>query len=91
MDSVIFQSVLPFSDGLNLLKQVGVSVIFVLFVLEHFICTRKNVSQKLDMSITRSTVYQKVFSFFIHTSKNLNITPKSPYFSDSAFSNSKKI
>ena len=29
-------SVLPFSDGLNLLKQVGVSVIFVLFVLERF-------------------------------------------------------
>ena len=32
MDSVILLSVLPFSDG----EQVGVSVIFVLFVLESF-------------------------------------------------------
>ena len=36
MDSVILLSVLPFSDGLNLFKQVSVSVIFVLFVLEQF-------------------------------------------------------
>ena len=34
MDSTILPSVLPFSDGVNLLKQVGVSVIFVLFALE---------------------------------------------------------
>ena len=36
MDFVILLSVLSFSDGLNLLKEVGVSLIFVLFVLEHF-------------------------------------------------------
>ena len=36
MDSVILLSVLPFSDGLNLLKQIGVTVILVLFVLEYF-------------------------------------------------------
>ena len=36
MDSVILLSVLPFSDGLTLLKEVVVSVIFVLLVLEHF-------------------------------------------------------
>ena len=36
MDSVIFLSVLSFSDGLNLLKEAGFSLIFVLFVLEHF-------------------------------------------------------
>ena len=36
MDSVILPSVLPFSDGLNLLTEVGVSVIFALFVLECF-------------------------------------------------------
>ena len=36
MGSVILLSVFPFSDSLNLLKQVGVSVIFVLFVLERF-------------------------------------------------------
>ena len=29
-------SLLSFSDGLNLLKEVGVSLIFVLFVLERF-------------------------------------------------------
>ena len=37
MDSVILLSVFPFSDGLNLLKEIRLSVIFVLFVLEHFI------------------------------------------------------
>ena len=36
MDSVILLSVLSFSDGLNLLKQVGISLIFVLFVLDCF-------------------------------------------------------
>ena len=36
MDTVFFLSVLPISDGLNLLKQVGVSVVFVIFVLERF-------------------------------------------------------
>ena len=36
MDSVILLSVLSFSDGLNVLKEVGVSLIFVLFVLERF-------------------------------------------------------
>ena len=36
MDSVILLSVLPFSDGLNLLKQVHASVIFLLFVMERF-------------------------------------------------------
>ena len=36
MDSVILLSVLPFSDGLNLLNEVGVSVILALFVLERF-------------------------------------------------------
>ena len=36
MDSVILLSVLPFSDGLNLLKEIGLSVIFVLFVFERF-------------------------------------------------------
>ena len=36
MDSVILLSILPFSDGLNLLKEVGVIVIFVLFVLKRF-------------------------------------------------------
>ena len=36
MDCDILLSVLPFSDGLNLLKEVGVSVIFVLLALEHF-------------------------------------------------------
>ena len=35
-DSVTLLSVLPFSGGLNLLKEVGVSVIFVLVLLEHF-------------------------------------------------------
>ena len=34
MDSVILQSVFPFSEGLNSLKEVGVSLIFV---LERFI------------------------------------------------------
>ena len=33
MDSVVLLSILSFSEGLNLLKEVGVSVIFVLFVL----------------------------------------------------------
>ena len=36
MDSVILLSVLPFSDGLNLLKEIGISVIFALFVFERF-------------------------------------------------------
>ena len=36
MDYVILLSVLPFSDGLNLLKEIGVSVILVLFVFERF-------------------------------------------------------
>ena len=36
MDSIILLLVLPFFDGLNLLKEVGVSVIFVLDVLERF-------------------------------------------------------
>ena len=37
MDTVFsLLSVLPISDGLNLLKQVGVSVVFVIFVLERF-------------------------------------------------------
>ena len=36
MDFVILLSVLPFSEGLNLLKEVGFSVILVLFVLERF-------------------------------------------------------
>ena len=36
MDSIILLLVLPFFDGLNLLKEVGVSVIFVLHVLERF-------------------------------------------------------
>ena len=36
MDFVILLSVLPFFEGLNLLKEVGFSVIFVLFVLERF-------------------------------------------------------
>ena len=35
MDSVILLSVLSFSDSLNLLKQVDVSLIFI-YVLEHF-------------------------------------------------------
>ena len=34
MDSVILLSVLPFFDGLNLLKEIGLTVIFVLFVFE---------------------------------------------------------
>ena len=34
MDSVILLSVLSFSDGLNLLKEFGASVILSLFVLE---------------------------------------------------------
>ena len=33
MDSVVLLSILSFSEGLNLLKEVGGSVIFVLFVL----------------------------------------------------------
>ena len=36
MDSVILPSVLSFSDALNLTTEVGVSLIFVLFVLERF-------------------------------------------------------
>ena len=36
MDSVILLSVLQFSDGLNLFKQVGFSVMFLLFILERF-------------------------------------------------------
>ena len=36
VNSVILLSVLPFSDGLNFLKGLGVSVIFVLFVLKRF-------------------------------------------------------
>ena len=34
MDSVILVSTLAFSDGLNLLKEVGLSVVFVLFAFE---------------------------------------------------------
>ena len=36
MDSVILLPVLPFSNGLNLSKQVRASVKFMLFVLERF-------------------------------------------------------
>ena len=36
IDSVILLPVLPFSDGLNLLKEVEASITFVLFVLERF-------------------------------------------------------
>ena len=32
IDSVTLLSILPFSDGLNVFKQVGASVIFVVFV-----------------------------------------------------------
>ena len=35
-DSVVLLSVLPFSDGLSLLKEIGVSVTFILIVLERF-------------------------------------------------------
>ena len=36
MDSVILLSLFPFSDDLNLFKQVGVLVTFLSFVLERF-------------------------------------------------------
>ena len=36
MDSVILLSVLSFSDCLNLLKEIGLSLIFVLFVFGRF-------------------------------------------------------
>ena len=35
-DSVVLLSVLPFYDGLSLLKEIGVSVTFILIVLERF-------------------------------------------------------
>ena len=70
IDPVILLSVLPFSDGLNLLKQYGVSVMFVLSTVPERMSTI-SLSKKLDMSIKGSTVNQKTFFYFIRTPKTL--------------------
>ena len=82
MDSVTLLSVLPFSDGLNLLKESGLSVIFVLFVFKHFTPVLSGVF-KLTTSLESTVpermskiseiryVYQRNYLFFIRTPKTL--------------------
>ena len=87
MDSVTLLSVLPFSDSLNLFKKVGVSVIFVLFVLElkHFtpdlpgifkLTTKleSTVPERMStISVSHKYVYQRKYSkpVFLFTLKTL--------------------
>ena len=58
MDFVILLSVFPFSDTLNVLKEISLSVMFVLFVLDRFTSVRSGVS-KLTTSL-ESTVPQRI-------------------------------
>ena len=97
-----FLSVLPFSDGLNVLKEVGVSNL-PLLVLDHFTpdpsrvfqlttklgSTTISVSLKVDTSIKRSTVTQKVFPFLFVLLK-LEFNTQERYFSSGALSISKE-
>ena len=61
MDSVILLSVLSFSDGLNLLKEVGLSLIFLLFVLEDFTL---DLSEVLNSFMTGVPIIYKPVHWF---------------------------
>ena len=83
-----------FSDGLNLLKEVGVSVIFVLFVLDRFTPDLSRVfklTKLLESTVPErmSTISlsrkSKKFSFFISTPET-----QEWYDPSSALSNSKE-
>lgn len=53
-DSVVLLSVLPFYDGLSLLKEIGVSVTFILIVLERFTLDLSGVFEltaKLELTV----------------------------------------
>ena len=71
MDSVILLSVLPFSGILNLLKEVGVSVIFVLFVSERFTPDLSEVF-KLTTSL-ESTVPERMSAISVLERLNVSI------------------
>ena len=73
MDYVILLSVLLFSVALNLFKQVGVSVIFALFVLERFTPDLSGVF-KLTTSL-ESTVPEKMSTVYV-TQKLLDMSIK---------------
>ena len=61
MNSVILLSVLSFSDCLNLLKEVGISLIFVLFVLERF---TPDLSEVFNSFMTGFPIKQKPVHWF---------------------------
>ena len=71
MDFVILLSVLPFSEGLNLLKEVGFSVIFVLFVLERFTLFLSGVF-KLTTRL-ESTIPERILAISVSRKSDMSI------------------
>ena len=87
MDFVVLLSVLPFSDGLDLSKEVGVSIVFVLFVSECFtpdlsgifkLTTRlkSTVSERLSTI----SVSQKLDTPIKRSAVNRKVFPFYPYY-----------
>ena len=89
MDSVILLSVLSFSDGLNLLKEFGASVILSLFVLECFTPTVPERMSTISVLQKFRYVYLdmlNVFPFLFELRKlECSEDTQECYFSDGAF------